>query len=304
MVEGEEFNFINTKDAAKVTGYTHDYIGQLSRKGYFKSKKVGRKLFVDLDGLLAYKELGESSKKLSEVPTSSLSEVKFEKDQVKTNLQSGAAEAPKSQKEVHRAQFGQAPAFYSKLASLSENGGRAVQYASTLLGKHFAYVTVSALVLVISVSFTYGLKDAQFAQSTFEQVKTASSGKLLAGLFDFDYKKLLFWVDTPSEEEVDTSALESRLAQVENEVGEVSSDQDDITISDDVAISTSTLTLLSGTRSARGIYGNGFLEFNTQLSVNDGLFVRDYLTVNGIARLGSAIIQGPFVASQSGKSVV
>ena len=68
MALEENFNFISTKDAAKLTGYTHDYIGQLSRKGYFKSKKIGRKLLIDTEGLLAYKKLGEESKKTSKVP--------------------------------------------------------------------------------------------------------------------------------------------------------------------------------------------------------------------------------------------
>ena len=58
MVPKDNFNFISTKDAAKLTGYTHDYIGQLSRKGYFKSKKIGRKLLVEAEVLLAYKQFG------------------------------------------------------------------------------------------------------------------------------------------------------------------------------------------------------------------------------------------------------
>ena len=82
MALEENFNFISTKDAAKLTGYTYDYIGQLSRKGYFKSKKIGRKLLVDTEGLLAYKQLGEGSKKSFKVPEVSASATRSEESTV------------------------------------------------------------------------------------------------------------------------------------------------------------------------------------------------------------------------------
>ena len=50
-----EKKFITTKEASKLTGYSSDYIGQMSRKGFFESTKVGRKLYVSRAGLLAYK---------------------------------------------------------------------------------------------------------------------------------------------------------------------------------------------------------------------------------------------------------
>ena len=50
-----EKKFITTKEASKLTGYSSDYIGQMSRKGFYESTKVGRKLYVNRAGLLAYK---------------------------------------------------------------------------------------------------------------------------------------------------------------------------------------------------------------------------------------------------------
>jgi len=52
-----EFNgktYISSKRAAEITGYTHDYIGQLCRSGKVEGQLVGRTRFVDKDSLLAH----------------------------------------------------------------------------------------------------------------------------------------------------------------------------------------------------------------------------------------------------------
>jgi excisionase family DNA binding protein len=46
--------YITTKQAAKLTGYTKDYVGQLARDGYIDSKKDGRKRIVKITDLFEY----------------------------------------------------------------------------------------------------------------------------------------------------------------------------------------------------------------------------------------------------------
>ncbi len=54
-----EFNgkiYISSKRGGEITGYTHDYIGQLCRSGKIKGQLVGRTRFVDKESLLAHME--------------------------------------------------------------------------------------------------------------------------------------------------------------------------------------------------------------------------------------------------------
>src|SRR3989344_6243485 len=57
--------YISAKEAASLTGYSQDYIGQLSRGNKIDSKRIGRVWYVCEDSLLRYKnfsnELGVSS---------------------------------------------------------------------------------------------------------------------------------------------------------------------------------------------------------------------------------------------------
>lgn len=48
-------NYISSKQAAKVTGYAQDYIGQLARAGNIEAQRVGGLWYVFLDSLTAYK---------------------------------------------------------------------------------------------------------------------------------------------------------------------------------------------------------------------------------------------------------
>ena len=194
MAGDEDFNFISTKDATKLTGYTRDYIGQLSRKGYFKSKKIGRKLFVDTEGLLAYKQLGEKAKKSYTVPE--VPSVISKGNKSTANLEKGNATEvslvssdPNKEHVTYKVSH---TASYPKPSFFTAELRRLRSYLRLLGEKRFVYVVASVMVLVIAVSFASGLKNIQFALSTFEEVKTASNGKLLAGFFDFDYKKLFF----------------------------------------------------------------------------------------------------------------
>lgn len=52
----DEKMFISVKRASKETGYSQDYIGQLSRKGKIPAKLVGRSWFVNIDSLLNHKD--------------------------------------------------------------------------------------------------------------------------------------------------------------------------------------------------------------------------------------------------------
>ena len=57
MVGENGKKFISTKEASELTKYSSDYIGQMARKGFFPSMKVGRKLFVEEEGLIKYKNI-------------------------------------------------------------------------------------------------------------------------------------------------------------------------------------------------------------------------------------------------------
>lgn len=52
----DEKVFISVKRASKETGYSQDYIGQLSRKGKIPAKLIGRSWFVNTESLRNYKQ--------------------------------------------------------------------------------------------------------------------------------------------------------------------------------------------------------------------------------------------------------
>jgi len=54
IIDGDDA-YISSQTAAKRTGYSQDYIGQLARSGSVKAKKVGRKWFVDEASLIEHK---------------------------------------------------------------------------------------------------------------------------------------------------------------------------------------------------------------------------------------------------------
>jgi len=55
-------NFISSRRAASLTGYTKDYIGQLSRASKIVARLVGRNWYIDEESLMAHKEEGRRSK--------------------------------------------------------------------------------------------------------------------------------------------------------------------------------------------------------------------------------------------------
>ncbi|KKW09488.1 MAG: hypothetical protein UY44_C0001G0053 [Candidatus Kaiserbacteria bacterium GW2011_GWA2_49_19] len=60
--------FISSKDAARIAGYTSDYIGQLCRGGKVESRMVGRTWFVSKESILKHKEssLAQNASKIFE----------------------------------------------------------------------------------------------------------------------------------------------------------------------------------------------------------------------------------------------
>ncbi|MEK7194578.1 MAG: hypothetical protein AAB660_02735 [Patescibacteria group bacterium] len=54
FLEGKRF--ISVKRASQETGYSQDYIGQLSRHGKIPAKLVGRAWYVDFDSILSYQK--------------------------------------------------------------------------------------------------------------------------------------------------------------------------------------------------------------------------------------------------------
>ena len=61
-IEGKKY--ISTKRASELSGYTSDYIGQLSRGGFVKSTIIGKTKFVDEEELLKYIEIVKNNKLL------------------------------------------------------------------------------------------------------------------------------------------------------------------------------------------------------------------------------------------------
>ncbi len=57
IVDGKKF--IISKQAAKLSGYTRDYIGQLCRMGKIEGRVVQRVLYVSEDSLTKYKAMCE-----------------------------------------------------------------------------------------------------------------------------------------------------------------------------------------------------------------------------------------------------
>jgi hypothetical protein len=56
LVSFEGKGHISTSRAAKMTGYTPDYVGQLARAGTIPSRQVGNRWYVEQSGLLKHKE--------------------------------------------------------------------------------------------------------------------------------------------------------------------------------------------------------------------------------------------------------
>lgn len=88
-----EFNgieYICTRDAAKLTGYTSDYVGQLAREGKIPSKLVGRVRFVDKEEVLEYKNTVTNGTAASSTP------VEEEKEETTTKQT-----AEKTERDIH-----------------------------------------------------------------------------------------------------------------------------------------------------------------------------------------------------------
>lgn len=60
--------FIPSKQAAQITGYAQDYIGQLARKGLIQARRVGGLWYVSLDSLKGYKEKADTVKPIPPAP--------------------------------------------------------------------------------------------------------------------------------------------------------------------------------------------------------------------------------------------
>src|ERR1035437_237858 len=54
----ENKKYISAKDAAHLTSYTSDYVGQLCRANKVESKKIGRTWYVSEESILDHKNLG------------------------------------------------------------------------------------------------------------------------------------------------------------------------------------------------------------------------------------------------------
>ncbi len=66
-IEGQAF--VSAKRAAKDTGYSRDYVGQLARSGHIAARRVEGLWYVSLDSLNAYRTKAEEYKSEPPVPT-------------------------------------------------------------------------------------------------------------------------------------------------------------------------------------------------------------------------------------------
>lgn len=53
LIEGKEY--VSSERAAKLVGYTKDYVGQLARAGKIESKKIGRSWYISQDSITKHK---------------------------------------------------------------------------------------------------------------------------------------------------------------------------------------------------------------------------------------------------------
>lgn len=53
-------DYISANRASRITGYNQDYIGQLARNGKILSKQIGKRWYIDRDGLIAHKDEKDS----------------------------------------------------------------------------------------------------------------------------------------------------------------------------------------------------------------------------------------------------
>lgn len=60
IIDSEQF--VSSKRASEISGYEQDYIGQLSRGGQIKARRVGGLWYVSVDSLTKYKEKAEEYK--------------------------------------------------------------------------------------------------------------------------------------------------------------------------------------------------------------------------------------------------
>jgi hypothetical protein len=73
VIEGDEY--ISSRRAAKETGYTQDYIGQLCRGGHITARRVSGRWYVVLESLKAYKTKAESYKPQPPAPIAQTGDV-------------------------------------------------------------------------------------------------------------------------------------------------------------------------------------------------------------------------------------
>ncbi len=56
LVSFDGRDYISANRASKITGYNQDYIGQLARGGKILSRQLGKRWYIDRDGIIAHKD--------------------------------------------------------------------------------------------------------------------------------------------------------------------------------------------------------------------------------------------------------
>ncbi len=184
-VNGEEF--ISTKEAAAITGYSQDYVGQLARKGALSSTLVGRTRFVSKSDVLGYAQ----TQKSDDIDTPVAQEVEPEKKEVKTEAvveeKVESVVTPKTPKvapqekaqplSIEKPEYALIPAVHSSVAvedtdAPAKTHSIASPYQSTSPVKT---LVASVLVTAVVAFPVLGVMNPKLAQAGFEKAKNIAT---------------------------------------------------------------------------------------------------------------------------------
>jgi len=281
-----ERKFITTKEASKLTGYSSDYIGQMSRKGFFDSTKVGRKLYVNRAEILAYKEKNKPGVREalqqaelvseSEKTTPETSEDTFEPILNNTTFS--------REKPFHEESFKETITPTDDVIVNEEEKISKLGYPSVLAG---VFATMFLIVGVSSISFA--LKDVSLEDFGVDMVfgGTESAKSLLAvPSINLKYYFNRFFAANEKEETDQLNQLfaDPNLLDV-TDGDELALEEDEIDVTDEGEDPVSEVQTPTAPR-GRSPLASGTLEINVDLAATENV------TVSGTTRTGGLVVSG------------
>ncbi len=146
MDTSSEQNYLSSKDAGAILGYTHDYISRLCRHGKMSGLQKGREWYVTKEELEAFKgrhelELQEKKKELSK----KFSQIRTEAEAKKRRARELANNSVQSVSESHIAQEN-----FSETSAVSDVPRKKIKF---VMPREFVAIGALALVLISSAFF-------------------------------------------------------------------------------------------------------------------------------------------------------